>query len=64
MDLIGKEVYVESGNVEGKYRRKSYRRGRVMKKYNGWYLIEVGGKYLTGARRADIKEIEEEEEER
>lgn len=63
MDLIGKEVYVEVGSIEGWWRRKKYKRGRVIKKYNGWYLVEIERRYLSGVHRMDIKEREEIEKE-
>lgn len=67
----GREVYVDVSSVYGKWKRKRWGRGRVIKRYNGWYLIEIGegeSKYKIGSSEYDIeiekpREMEEKEEE-
>lgn len=58
MDLIGKEVYVDVGSMRGKWRKKFWKKGKVVRKYNGWYLMEFGegeSKWRLGVSRMDMR---------
>lgn len=65
-DIIGKEIYVNVGNLIGSGKMSRWQKGIIKKKYNGWYLVEVGEgerKYRTGVMEGDIKAKERKERE-
>lgn len=62
-EIVGEETYVNVGNLIGSGRMSRRGIGKIIKKYNGWYLVEVGEgerKYRTGIAEMEIKLVKKE----
>lgn len=51
----GEEIWVDVGALRKRWRRKVWKKGVIVRKYDNWYLIEIKGKYRIGSNELDIK---------
>lgn len=50
----GEEVWVDIGSLRHKWRRKVWKKGKIIKVYEAWYLVDMGA-YKIGPKEQDVK---------